>query len=51
MDYLNEDRLKREGTFNIDVVSSCVKDFLNGSINVNKIWLLLMFEMWKEKWL
>jgi len=51
MDYLNEDRLKKEGVFNPGVVSSCVKDFLNGSINVHKIWFLLMFEMWKEKWL
>jgi len=50
-DYLNEDKLKREGIFNPGVVSSCVKDFMNGSINVNKIWFLLMFEMWKEKWL
>ncbi|MGH7801343.1 MAG: asparagine synthase (glutamine-hydrolyzing) [Thermodesulfobacteriota bacterium] len=50
MNYLNEDRLKKEGIFNPAVVSSCVKDFMNGSINVNKIWFLLMFEMWKEKW-
>ncbi len=50
-DYLNEDRLKREGIFNPGVVSSCVKGFMNGSINVQKIWFLLMFEMWKEKWL
>jgi len=50
-DYLNEDKLKREGIFNPGVVSSSIKDFMNGSINVNKIWFLLMFEMWKEKWL
>ncbi|KRT65337.1 MAG: asparagine synthase, asparagine synthase (glutamine-hydrolysing), partial [Candidatus Dadabacteria bacterium CSP1-2] len=51
MNYLNEDKLKREGIFNPGVVSSSIKDFMNGSINVNKIWFLLMFEMWKEKWL
>ncbi len=51
MNYLNEDKLKKEGIFNPGVVSSYVKDFMNGSINVNKIWFLLMFEMWKEKWL
>ncbi len=50
-DYLNEDKLKREGIFNPGVVSSCVKGFMNGSINVQKIWFLLMFEMWKGKWL
>ena len=51
MDYLNEDRLKKAGIFNPGFVSSCIKDFMNGSINVNKVWFLLMFEMWKEKWL
>src|SRR3990172_12889600 len=51
MNYLNEDRLKKAGIFNPGFVSSCIKDFMNGSINVKKIWFLLMFEMWKEKWL
>ena len=50
MDYLNEDKIKKEGIFNPDAVSSCVKDFFRGSINVNKIWFLLVFEMWKERW-
>ncbi|MGB7291489.1 MAG: asparagine synthase (glutamine-hydrolyzing) [Thermodesulfobacteriota bacterium] len=50
-EYLNEDRLRKEGIFNSKVVSSYVKDFYSGvSINVNKIWFLLIFQMWKEKW-
>lgn len=50
-EYLNEDRLRKEGIFNSEGVSSYVKDFYNGvSINVNKIWFLLIFQMWKEKW-
>jgi asparagine synthase (glutamine-hydrolysing) len=50
-EYLNEDRLGKEGIFNSEVVSSYVKDFYNGvSINANKIWFLLIFQMWKEKW-
>lgn len=50
--YLNEDRLRKEGIFDSEVVSSYVKDFYNGvSINVNKIWFLLIFQMWKEKWI
>ncbi|HEX9665052.1 MAG TPA: asparagine synthase (glutamine-hydrolyzing) [Thermodesulfobacteriota bacterium] len=50
-EYLNEDRLRREGIFNSEVVSSYIKDFYSGvSINVNKIWFLLVFQMWKEKW-
>lgn len=52
MDYLHEGKLKKEGIFNASVVTSWVKDYMNGSsINVNKLWCLLMFEMWKEKWL
>ena len=51
-DYLNEDKLKKEGIFDAGVISSCVKDFFRGSsIYGNKLWFLLMFEMWKEKWL
>jgi asparagine synthase (glutamine-hydrolysing) len=50
-EYLNEDRLRNEGIFNPEAVSSYVKDFYNGvSINVNKIWFLLIFQMWKGKW-
>jgi asparagine synthase (glutamine-hydrolysing) len=51
MNYLNEERLKKEGIFNPSVVSSYVKDFSNGSVKVNKLWFILMFQMWKEKWL
>lgn len=50
-EYLNEDRLRREGIFNSEVVSSYIKDFYDGvSMNVNKIWFLLIFQMWKERW-
>jgi asparagine synthase (glutamine-hydrolysing) len=50
-EYLNEDRLRKEGIFDSEVVSSYVRDFYKGvSINVNKIWFLLIFQMWKEKW-
>ena len=51
MDYLNEDKIKREGIFNEKVVSSNVKGFLRGTVNVNKLWFILMFQMWKERWL
>ena len=51
MDYLNEDKLKREGIFNEKVVSLNIKDFLSGSVSENKIWFILMFQMWKDRWL
>jgi len=51
-DYLNEDKLNEDGIFDSNAVTSYIKDFYNGvSINVNKIWFLLMFQMWKERWL
>jgi len=50
--YLNEHKLRKEGIFNASVIASWVKDYMSGSsINVNKLWSLLMFEMWKERWL
>ena len=51
-EYLNEEKLRRDGIFKPDVISTCIKEFYSGvSINVNKIWFLLMFQMWKERWL
>ncbi|MGI9534210.1 MAG: asparagine synthase (glutamine-hydrolyzing) [Thermodesulfobacteriota bacterium] len=51
MDYLDENKLKREGIFNEKTVSLNIKSFLNGSVSENKIWYLLMFQMWKDRWL
>jgi len=51
MDYLNESKIKSEGIFNHKVVSYYVKGLNKGSVNVHKLWFLLMFQMWKEKWL
>ncbi len=51
MDYLSEDRLKRGGIFQPKVVKQCIKDFHDGILNVHKLWFILSFEMWREKWL
>lgn len=51
-DYLNEDRLNKDGTFNAKAVDSLVKDYIKGSyVNVNALWGLLMYEIWKERWI
>jgi len=51
MNYLDKDRLAKEGIFNADRVSFWLKEFYSGSsIYASKIWFLLMFEMWKERW-
>ena len=51
MDNLNESKLKREGIFNHKVVSYYLKELKEGSVNVHKLWFILMFQMWKDKWL
>lgn len=51
MDYLSEDRIKRGGMFNPDVVKKCIKNFQDGKLNVHKLWFILSFEMWREKWI
>ncbi|MBK0401720.1 asparagine synthase (glutamine-hydrolyzing) [Adhaeribacter sp. BT258] len=50
--YLSESKLSEHGLFNIAVVKQIVFDFYNG-MNENhlKIWHLLMFQMWYEKWM
>jgi asparagine synthase (glutamine-hydrolysing) len=50
--YLNEERLKKENIFNVDEVLYLRDNFLEGkNDNVRKLWNILMFEMWYEKWM
>jgi len=51
MDYLNESKIKSDGIFNHKMVSYYLEELKKGSVNVHKLWYLLMFQMWKEKWL
>jgi asparagine synthase (glutamine-hydrolysing) len=52
LDYLSAERLGREGFFNADLVEKKVKEHLDGRTNHQyRLWSLLMWEMWKERWL
>jgi asparagine synthase (glutamine-hydrolysing) len=52
MIYLDEDRIKKEGLFNPKEVVRLRDSYLNGNKeNVQKLWFLLMFEMWHERWM
>ena len=52
MTYLDYFRIANEGIFNPDYVVDLRDRYLAGDqTNINKIWYLLMFEMWKEKWM
>lgn len=50
--YLNKERLDKEGLFNTNEVIELRDKYLAGNQeNVQKLWLILMFEMWYEKWM
>ncbi len=50
--YLDEQRLQREGIFNVQEIISLRDSFLDGTnTNSRKLWNILMFEMWYEKWM
>jgi asparagine synthase (glutamine-hydrolysing) len=52
LDYLSERRLKHEGFFNTAYVAAMVSDHLSGRADhPHRLWALLMWEMWREKWL
>jgi asparagine synthase (glutamine-hydrolysing) len=52
LQYLDRARLKKEGIFEVDTVMNEKNNYLSGrKINVTKLWNILLFEMWKEKWL
>ena len=52
LDYLSPGRLKREGIFDHSLVGEVIKEHLSGRLNHQyRLWPLLMWEMWREKWL
>lgn len=52
MDHLSAKRLKREGLFEPDLVEEKIREHLSGQVNHQyPLWALLMWEMWRERWL
>lgn len=50
--YLDGDRLKKEGYFNPEPIVKMRDQFLAGTpISHQKLWNLLMFQMWHERWM
>lgn len=50
--YLDKDRLNSDGIFNGNEVGKVVNDYLAGKyVNINQLWFIINFEMWKEKWM
>jgi asparagine synthase (glutamine-hydrolysing) len=52
MQYLGPDALKQHGLFNDKAIAALLKDFYAGHTEKYlKIWYLLMFQMWYQKWM
>lgn len=52
MEYLSHERLTKEGLFNADEVVSLRDEYFNGnSVLIKRLWFILMFELWYEKWM
>jgi len=52
LDYLSSERLKKEGLFNTGMVEQKISEHLAGRTNHQyRLWALLMWEMWRERWL
>jgi len=50
--YLNKERLDKEGIFNSEEVIKLRDRYLEGNKeNVRRLWFILMFEMWYERWM
>ncbi len=52
LDYLSPNRLRDEGIFAPNCVENHLKGHLSGKSNHHhRLWTLLMWEMWRERWL
>jgi asparagine synthase (glutamine-hydrolysing) len=50
--YLSRERLEKEGLFNPDEVIRLRDAYLGGkNVSVQRLWSILMFEMWYERWM
>jgi asparagine synthase (glutamine-hydrolysing) len=53
--YLDPKRIREAGLFDPDMVAAAVSNFRDGGaagdrLDVQKVWLLVAFEMWRERW-
>lgn len=50
--YLNKERLDKEGIFKSEEIITLRDEYLSGNTsNVQRLWFILMFEMWYERWM
>lgn len=52
LDYLSTERLRKEGLFDHTLIERKINEHLSGHANHQyRLWSLLMWEMWRERWL
>ena len=52
LDYLNEDFLKEQKLFNVHNIIKMRDDYFNGRIEyANRLWMILVFQMWYKRWM
>ena len=52
MDYLSEERIRRQGIFNFEYIEKLLKDeFSNAEYFSNHLWQLFIFQIWHEKFI
>jgi asparagine synthase (glutamine-hydrolysing) len=50
--YLSRDKLNKEGYLNTNEVLKMRDEYLSGkNVSIKKLWSILMFQMWHEKWM
>jgi asparagine synthase (glutamine-hydrolysing) len=50
--YLDPERIEKQGIFNYKEIETLLKPYYDGKNgDINRIWLLLVFQMWYEKWM
>jgi asparagine synthase (glutamine-hydrolysing) len=51
-EYLSVERIRKRGVMDADAVEALVEAFFHGrGVNVHRLWFLLVFEMWAERWM
>lgn len=52
LDYLSPTSLNAEGRFNAVLIEKKIKEHLSGRVNHHhRLWAILMWQMWRERWL
>ncbi len=51
LEYLNEDRIRREGVFDTEYVGTLLKRYFSGKdTDPCKLWHIFSFQLWNERW-